>query len=469
MTEPAFDVDYEPPVALLAAHSLYGGQVSPHFPRILDAHVDGQYCDIRFDGDAFAVERGRQSDISISALEATIGAAVGVAPRVRASPEPDDDDDGPDLPANDNDPSGWVGAVLGVRSRERFELTWFDEIEESQPKEHVIAGFLGLGEMSVLVGKPGTGKSVITTDAACHVGANMTWHGRTVKHGLVVYVAAERKKVTERRMLAFRKRHGVSDVALVVIGGRLDMTRDVRDAAALVQAVKAAEERAGLPCVWIIIDTVTRTFGGGDQNTSKDMGRYVQSTDEIMLGTGAHVTLIHHTPWNEDRGKGAIDLDGAVDASFIVKKSGKTYVLSCDGSNDGEEGTITAFALESVEVGRDADGVPTTAPIVVAKEVGNLAGVSLADVPQDVGPTGVSAAALASLRASVEADGLSPEGGAYPEGVRVVNEETWRRRFYADAGTDVKVDTLKKRFQRALRDLLAEGHAKQVGLWFWPT
>ena len=31
-----------------------------------------------------------------------------------------------------------------------------------------------------------------------------------IKQGLVIYLAAERRLLTERRMLAFRKRHGVS-------------------------------------------------------------------------------------------------------------------------------------------------------------------------------------------------------------------------------------------------------------------
>lgn len=52
-------------------------------------------------------------------------------------------------PANDN------------KKKPRFEITWFKDIAERQIKEHVIDGVFGVGEFSVVVGPPGSGKSVI--------------------------------------------------------------------------------------------------------------------------------------------------------------------------------------------------------------------------------------------------------------------------------------------------------------------
>ena len=86
------------------------------------------------------------------------------------------------------------------------------------------------GGVSYAVGKPGSGKSAIFTDAACHVGAGMEWHGRPVKKGLVVYLAAERGPTTRRRMMAFRKYHGVSGVEVAIIEGAADLTNGLADA-----------------------------------------------------------------------------------------------------------------------------------------------------------------------------------------------------------------------------------------------
>ncbi|MGY3108560.1 AAA family ATPase [Bradyrhizobium sp. LM6.9] len=253
--------------------------------------------------------------------------------------------------------------------KERFTITWFDDVDQSTAKEEILQGVLGAGEFSLFVAKPGTGKSVLVGDIGCHIAAGREWHGRKVKQGLVVFFAAERRKLTERRVAAWRKTHGVSGIPFAVVGGKLDLTSGAIDAKALAATIGALEERSTYKCVLIILDTVTRTFGPGDQHQSRDMQRYVQSVDELTRATGAHVAAIHHSGWEGDRGKGAIDLDGAIDVSFVVnvQVSGlsKVFTLSCTGANDGEEGPVTSFRLESVELGTDSDGNVTTAPVVV--------------------------------------------------------------------------------------------------------
>lgn len=357
-----------------------------------------------------------------------------------------------DAPAQEQDAS-----PTQARKRERFELTWFDQIEEGKPKETIVKGVLGESEFTVLSGLPGTGKSVIVTDMACHIAAGMDWHGHKVRPGLVIYVAAERKKLTERRMMAFRKHHGVHDVPLLVVGGRLDMTKDLVDANALVALIQEAEVATELPCVLVVIDTLTRVFGAGDQNTSKDMTRFVQSCDQVLAETKAHVLVIHHTAWAGERMKGAIDLDGAVDATFLVKKDHGKYKLVCNGTNDGEEGDLLAFRMESIVLGHDEDGEPTTAPVVVP--------LGEEKVMTSGGATGINATVLAALGLAVTKDGVEPEGPAFPDGVLVVKEDEWRAAYYAAA--DGKEETVRKRFNRGKADLLADGLARQVGQWFW--
>jgi KaiC/GvpD/RAD55 family RecA-like ATPase len=346
-------------------------------------------------------------------------------------------------------------------SRSRFQTVWFDDIVESAPKVMFIKGAFGEREFTTVSGLPGTGKSVIVTDAACHVAAGMDWHGRRVRQGLVIYVAAERKKLTERRMMAFKKHHNVSQVPLLVIGGRLDFTSSLKDARDLIAAIKEAEIATGMECVWVIIDTLTRVFGAGDQNASKDMTRFVQSCDEILAETTAHVTAIHHSAWSGERGKGAIDLDGAVDASFMVKKStagsGKTakYKLVCDGTNDGEEGDIVAFQMESVVLGQDEDGEPTTAPVVVP--------VAPERVPTS--GRGYSPRVLAALSSAVAEVGIEPDGRQFPDGCMVVTEDQWRAAYMA--AEQGAADTLRKQFKRGMGGLLEAGAVKRSGEWFY--
>jgi hypothetical protein len=48
---------------------------------------------------------------------------------------------------------------------------------------------------------------------------------------------------------------------------------------------------------------------------------------------------------------------------------GKVFTLACTGANDGEDGPVTSFRLESIALGTDADGKITTAPVVVQADV----------------------------------------------------------------------------------------------------
>jgi hypothetical protein len=196
----------------------------------------------------------------------------------------------------------------------------------------------------------------------------MEWHGRPVNKGLVVYLAAERGPTTRRRMMAFRKHHEVSRAAVAVIEGAADLTNGLEDAVALAERISELGKSRGLPPVWIIVDTLSRTFGGADQNKAQDMGKFIRAVDKIIEKTGAHVTVIHHTPWEGERAKGAIDLDGAVDASFLVRNNNGRYTLRCDGGNDQEEGLITAYTMKSVVIGIDERGKATDAPVVIRDE-----------------------------------------------------------------------------------------------------
>lgn len=334
-------------------------------------------------------------------------------------------------PANDNS------------KKARFQTTWFKDIAESQIKEHVIDGVFGVGEFSVVVGPPGSGKSAIITDAAMHVAEGRQWHGKDVRKGFVVYFPAERKTLTERRMAAYRKRNAIADIPLAVVGGKLDMTNGLIDAQSLATEIKRLSFECGLDCVWIIIDTLSRTFGGGDQNYTKDMGRFIQSVDELIRTTGAHVTVIHHSGWAGERGKGAIDLDGAVDASFFVTNGKNGFLLKCDGANDAEEGAVAAFDLESVDVGVDVNGKVTTAPVVVPREITLI---EKGHFP--AAPTTNAAKALAALQKIIEEN---------PDGEGKVEREAWRAEYYAACraeNANVKPDALKARFKRAQEDLL---------------
>jgi hypothetical protein len=351
--------------------------------------------------------------------------------------------------------------------KERFQVTWFDDVNETVTKEEIVKGVLGAGEFSLFVAKPGCGKSVLLCDIGLHIAAGRDWHGRKVKQGLVIFFAAERKGLTERRVAAWRKKHEVANIPFAVVGGKLDMTNALIDAKVLAATIKTLEEKSGHECVLIVLDTVTRTFGGGDQNASKDMQRFIASVDELHRATSAHVAAIHHSGWEGDRGKGAIDLDGAIDVSFGIKFAGagpaKVFTLECTGANDGEEGVITGFRLESMPLGVDEDGNETTAPVVVQTKVTPADGSNLKSNADKV---------LDALRGVIDAGGQDqpPDAPDLPEGVLATPRHAWRNRFLADASKrepDAKPDTHDRTFRRAVPELTKAGKVGEIDGWFW--
>jgi RecA-family ATPase len=254
---------------------------------------------------------------------------------------------------------------LAIVQRERKgKFVLFGELSTDANKEWLITGLLGHAELSVIYGHPGSGKSVFAADAALRIAAGWEVHGRPVRRGAVLYVALERYSLVKRRAIAFRIKHGVSELPFAMMGGVLDL-RDSLQAQAIVAVAKEVEAATGESIVLIVIDTLSRALAGGDENSPKDMGAIVKSTAIIGQGTGAHVQFVHHMPKESESMRGHGALLGAADTTILVSKGTATRTATVVKANDSQEGETISFTLESVSVGTDGE---TTAPVVVTAE-----------------------------------------------------------------------------------------------------
>lgn len=64
-----------------------------------------------------------------------------------------------------------------------------------------------------------------------------------------MFFAAERKPLTKRRIAAWRKKHGKTNIPFVVVGGKLDLTAGLVDATPLAATISELEAKSGYPCV----------------------------------------------------------------------------------------------------------------------------------------------------------------------------------------------------------------------------
>src|SRR3954453_12702372 len=99
----------------------------------------------------------------------------------------------------------------GMSETGRLKLVMFDEIKPRLTSNYIVKGVLGDGEMGVVYGESGGGKTFFALDLALHVAAGKEWRGRRVRQGGVVYVAAEGGHGINNRVVAFKRHRDVQN------------------------------------------------------------------------------------------------------------------------------------------------------------------------------------------------------------------------------------------------------------------
>lgn len=206
----------------------------------------------------------------------------------------------------------------------RIKLLGLDEMELMAPPSWLVEGCITQGGLSVLWGRSGDLKSFAAVDIAMCVATGHPWHGKTVKQGLVIYVAAEGAHGLARRALGWARTRGkdYTSPAFKLVPHSVALTSDDLDA--LVEAILGLGEKPAL----IIVDTLARTFGAGDENKQADMNAYVTAADRLREATSANVMIIHHSGVHEDkRERGSNVLRGAADTVIKVSRKGDNLDL----------------------------------------------------------------------------------------------------------------------------------------------
>ena len=89
----------------------------------------------------------------------------------------------------------------------------------------------------------------------------------------------------------------------------------------------------------IIVDTLARSFGGGNENAPQDMGEFIQGCDDLMHEFEATVLVVHHFGKDTQSGaRGHSSFFGALDTSMMLKKIGAHDIqLACEKQKDAPE------------------------------------------------------------------------------------------------------------------------------------
>lgn len=355
-------------------------------------------------------------------------------------------------------------AVLG-RAATPLPLVWYDQIQPVLNGNWIVKNVIPSEAFVTIIGHPGCGKSFGALDLALHIAAGMPWQGRRVAQGLVIYLAAEGQRGQQNRVEAWRRHYGPTGLAFAMIPVAINLRDREADVPKLMETIQAAIADAGAPLTALFVDTLNRTFGGGDEN-GPEMTDYVDNVGRLKAAFGCTTAVVHHIPKNAEtvteRGHGS--LRGAIETSLLVQADAETGIrtLKCLKQKDAEDGWSLQFKLKVVELGEDEDGDMVTSCVVVEADgqaPSRFRGPHLSPTQRQV---------YNELLATLEA---SPVG--VPRDIpddrldrarvgKVVEVSAWRTRWMAIVAADMDPDNARRSFRRAITDLQNKG---LVGVW----
>lgn len=229
----------------------------------------------------------------------------------------------------------------------------------------LIKRFLPAQGLTVMHGHPGCGKSFLALDMALSIAEGCDWNGRKVQQGLAIYVAAEGAIGLQNRIAAYRDEHARSDnLPFILIPCGIDLQAKGADIERLAAVIESENSHFGVAPRFIVIDTLSKTFGTGKENTD-DMAQYVANCSELASRFSANTMVLHHRPKDTDQTdpRGHSSLKGGADTVLLIK-TGKSRSVTVQKQKDGPDGDTINFDLETIEIGRDEDDAPVTSCIV---------------------------------------------------------------------------------------------------------
>lgn len=342
--------------------------------------------------------------------------------------------------------------VQGQRAGEiKRRLVSLSAIEAVLTSNYMVKGWLDRNCLSMLYGPSNAGKTFVALDIAMHIAAGQPWRGLRVNGGPVLYIAAEGGAGIRNRLAAIKRDRpelAAAPFTLLPIG--LDLHGE-GDAMAVCEIMPDAD-----PAL-VVIDTLARSMGAGDENTAKDAAMFVRNCDLIREATGAHVMVIHHTGKDEDRGaRGSSALRAAVDNEIQVTSE---WEIISRKQRDQEPPEPLHFNLRSVTLGMDEDGDPVTSAVVDVAEPPK---------PKRKPLSGKNEVAMQALYDALRDHGETHTGNQYPSSRKMVHVDKWRDACLSKGLTDgVSDSSARVAFKRAKDKLMDMNEVRQQDEYVW--
>jgi RecA-family ATPase len=207
----------------------------------------------------------------------------------------------------------------------------------------LIKDILPEGDYSVLWGPSGQGKSFVALDWAASLALGTPWQGRhATRQCPVIYIAAEGGRGMQKRVKALMTKHGVHDIPGLYFLVEPLYVRTPGVVEAFLQLLEDVDINPGL----VIVDTLSRSFGGGEENASADMGHFLERITQIAKARWMTALIVHHSNATGMRERGHSSL-----------KAGANAMLNCKGVKS-EKGVLHGVIVTTDKQKDDIDAEP---------------------------------------------------------------------------------------------------------------
>lgn len=366
----------------------------------------------------------------------------------------------------------FVRTVLGIH-----------EVSAHTDSQYLVKGLIERESFVVLYGPPGSGKTFLALEMLRCIATGELFFDRSVHAGAVLYIASEGGRSVERRLFGLcQERMASRDLTMVPMALipqpiMLNSLNAAQEIESIVEAGKSLEDWYGKRLQLLVVDTLSRSIPGGNENDAGVMSAVVHNCKEMMRELECGVLLVHHSGKDQSQGaRGHSSLLAAVDSELRIKRNGLVRDLYADKQRDGEEGQQLSFKLDRIEIGRDEDGDPVTTCVVVDSGI-ELDPRGKISPAQDLVRWAIEKASQPSFEPTVEPGDGPACAGQHPRGVSRGSSTTVRTvdardaylsgcRTTPDTRPDRKRPTdlsIKKAFRRSVNKLKEMGFIKETG------
>ena len=336
-------------------------------------------------------------------------------------------------------------------AKPKFTPIAIDDVITSAEPPWLIDGLLPARGLACIVGPPKSGKSFLTSDMLCAVARGATYAGRETLAGAVLYLTGEGINGFKRRLVAMRRHLGIEGqgVPFFMIENVPDLGSEATDLPQLLAELDAfiAQACPEGPRA-LVLDTLARCMGEADENSARDMGRFVNRCAVIERHFRCVVVVVHHVGKDPTRGgRGSNALNGAADVTLMVDKAETYSTVRIEEMKDGREGQEWRFRLVPYDLSATkSDGcAPPSQPVenstCVVEILSEPGRAQSRATKKAKAPEGVAGDLLKIIRQTVdEAGTATPDSAAVPHGRRAATRDDLKRYLQTAAWQDGAAD-----------------------------